>query len=101
MAASSLDDLVSLRRENERLAQDLSEARIERDRALQQQAAATEVLEVISSSPAEADLVFKAILQRAVALCAATFGIIYRFDGELIHIVAHHNFTKDALGTLE
>ena len=54
----------------------------ERDEAVDQQAATSEVLSVISASPGELELVFQAMLERAVRLCEAKFGNIYRWDGE-------------------
>jgi two-component system, NtrC family, sensor kinase len=69
--------------------------------AIAQQTATAEVLQVISALAGGLSPVFTAILQRAVRLCGAIFGVIYRFDGELIHIVAHHNFTPQALAILQ
>jgi GAF domain-containing protein len=63
----------------------------ERDEALEQQTATSEVLRVISASPGELEPVFQAMLQRAVRLCGAKFGNIYRWDGEALHILASHN----------
>jgi GAF domain-containing protein len=63
----------------------------ERDEALEQQAATSEVLGVISASPGELEMVFQAMLQKAVRLCEAKFGNIYRWDGEALHILASHN----------
>ena len=63
----------------------------ERDEALQQQTATSEVLRVISASSGELEPVFQAMLERAVRICGAKFGNIYRWDGEALHILASHN----------
>ena len=52
----------------------------ERDEALEQLSAASEVLRVISSSP-ELEPVFQTILQSATRLCEAKFGELDLFDG--------------------
>ena len=48
------------------------------------------MLEVISSSPGDLQPVFETMLDKAVHICDAGFGNIFRWDGEAIHLVATH-----------
>src|SRR6266700_261236 len=72
----------------------------ERDEALQQQTATSEVLQVISSSPGDLETVFATMLKIAVRICEAKFGNIYRWDGETGHVVAMHNVPSQACTSL-
>jgi GAF domain-containing protein len=83
--------------ENVRLFQELQVRNRELTRALDQQTAAAEILRAISGSPTDVQPVFDAIVRSAVRLCGGVFSIVLRFDGELIHFVAHHNFSPGAL----
>ena len=65
--------------------------------ALDQQTATTEILRVISSSPTDIQPVFDAIADKALGLCRATIGWVYRFDGELIHFAAAHSLTPEGI----
>jgi GAF domain-containing protein len=49
------------------------------------------VLKVISSSPGDLEPVFATMLEKAVRIYDAKFENIYRWDGELLHLVAAHN----------
>jgi GAF domain-containing protein len=77
--------------ENARLLNELRQRTTDLTEALEQQTATSEVLQVISSSPGELVEVFASMLERAVRICDATFGNIYRWDGTLLHLVASHN----------
>lgn len=68
-------------------------ARVTRElnESLQQQAATSEVLQVISSSPGDPALVFQKVLAHAASICDARFGNIYRLEGDVLYLVASHN----------
>ncbi len=65
--------------------------------ALEQQIATADILRVIASSPSDVHPVFDVVVQSAVQLCHGNFGAVYRYDGGLIHLAAHHNITGEAL----
>jgi GAF domain-containing protein len=62
----------------------------ERDEALEQLAATSEVLKVISSSPGELEPVFEAMLANAVRICGAKFGVLFLLEGDAFRCVALH-----------
>ena len=62
----------------------------ETNEALEQQTATAEILRVISSSPTDVQPVFDTIVESVVRLCDGVFTTVFRFDGDLIHAVAHH-----------
>jgi two-component system, NtrC family, sensor kinase len=57
-----------------------AQLRRERDEALEQQTATSEVLKVISSSTGELQPVFQAMLENAVRICEAKFGVLFRHE---------------------
>jgi GAF domain-containing protein len=63
----------------------------ERDEALEQQTATSEVLRVISSSPSDLNPVFETILANATRLCGAKFGLVNLSDGDTLRIAAVYN----------
>jgi signal transduction histidine kinase len=60
----------------------------------EQQRATTEVLKLIGSSSADPQIVFANILASAVRLCDANNGVIRRWDGDALHLVATHNIPQ-------
>lgn len=68
----------------------------ERDEALQQQIATSEVLSIIRRSPADAQPVFDAIVESAARLCGAIFSVVYLCEDDHVRIVATKNFTPEA-----
>ena len=66
-----------------RLTRELNEAR-------DQQTATSEVLQVISSSPGDLEPIFAAMLEKAVRICDANFGNVYRWDNNALYLLAAH-----------
>ena len=72
------------------LQEQLNRSRRERDEALEQQTATSEVLKSISNSPGNLEDVFEAMLKNAVRICGAKFGGVFQWEGEAFRSMAHH-----------
>jgi GAF domain-containing protein len=66
--------------ENVRLFDEVQARTLELSESLEQQTATSEVLQVISSSPGDLEPVFRAMLENAVRICEANFGVLFRFE---------------------
>ena len=74
--------------ENTRLLNELRDRTADLSKSLEQQTAASEVLQVISSARGDLQPVFEAILENAVRICDAMGGGICRWDGDALYHVA-------------
>src|SRR5262249_29657314 len=77
--------------ENARLLSELRQRTDDLTESLEQQTAAPEGLQVISSSPGELEPVFQTMLANATRICGAKFGTLNLYDGKVFHIAAHHD----------
>jgi PAS domain S-box-containing protein len=87
--------------ENVRLFTELEARNRDLTESLEQQTATGEILRVISSSPTDVQPVFEAIAASATRLCGAANSGVFRFDGALIHLVAHHNWDPERLAAVQ
>src|SRR5262245_32931228 len=79
---------------------ELTERTRELTETLEYQTATSEILRVISSSPTNVQPTFDAIAESARRLCQAAQGMVFRFDGELIHLVAYDNLDSEQLAAV-
>ena len=74
----------ALQKQVDALTRELKDAR-------EQQAATSEMLQVISGSTSELKPIFEGILKNATRLCEATFGHLWLFEGNTVRGVATHS----------
>jgi len=91
------DELGALAEEFNRMAAQLQEsyAKLEQrtrelSESLEQQTATSEVLRVITSSPADLQRALDSIAQNGARLCDAGVALIFRVDGDVLRLVASH-----------
>jgi len=86
--------------ENVRLFTELEVRNRDLTESLDQQTATSEILQVISSSPTDVQPTFESIATNARRLCEAAHAMVFRFDGELIHLAAHANLGPEQLAAI-
>ena len=77
-----------LRRENTQLKR-------ERDEALEQQAATSEILRVIASAPTDLKPVLETITERAARVCGAEDAVMRLVKGNVLRLAAHYGLVPD------
>ena len=80
--------------ENARLLNELRQRTNDLTESLEQQTATSDVLRVISSSPADIQPVLETIGERAEKLCDAEISVVSIVDGELIRLASIHGMTE-------
>ena len=88
MSVVANDTVVGLQRTIAELRQQLDERGAELNEAVKQQSATADVLQVINQSRGDLAPVFEAVLDKALGLCGAAFGILRTYDGARLHVAA-------------
>src|SRR5262252_1464658 len=84
------DRMASQSRENAELQGALAQAS-------HREAATSEILRVIASSPTDVQPVFDAIARSASILCGSSTATVFRLEGDVIDLVAHYSGTREWL----
>ena len=80
--------------ENVRLFEAEQQRTQELTESLEQQTATSEMLQVISNSPADLEPVFATMLEKAVRICGAKFGSLYLHEKSRLRLVAGHDVSE-------
>src|SRR5215831_17012500 len=88
-------ELSQLKKEVQRLTEQLASSEQERAEATDQQTATSEILRVISGSPTNLQPVFETILVNTTRLCEANIAALFLYDGEFLTTVAHQGTTPE------
>jgi GAF domain-containing protein len=87
--------------ENARLFEEVQARIRELAVALEQQIATSELLKVIGRSTFDLQPVFETLAENAVKLCESERSFIFRFDGQLLRVVATHNASVEIRAFVE
>ena len=93
-------DQAAIAIENVRLFEEVQAQKHDLSESLEQQTATSEVLRVISSSPTNVQPTFETIAESARRLCDAANAMVFRFDGEFIHLAAYDNLEPEQLAAI-
>jgi hypothetical protein len=74
------------------------ELKRERDEALEQLAAASDILRMIARSPTDLQPVLDAIAESAAKLCDAADAVVWRVDGDVFRPVSHFGAVPTRVG---
>jgi len=85
--------------ENARLFDEVTARTHDLAESLEQQTATAEVLGAISSSLDELAPLFQKVLENAVRVCGAKFGVLNIYDGEMYETVAGYNVPREYVET--
>src|SRR5262245_50966026 len=92
---ANLEQIIAdLRRELAQLTAERDEAHRRRDHLQAREAATAEVFEAINFSPGNPAPVFETILEKAHALCGATYGSLQLYDGKRFYALAVHGMSE-------
>src|SRR5262249_24440270 len=87
--------------QNVRLFKELEARNSELRVALEQQTSTSELLKVIGRSTSDLQPVFDTLAESAVRLCEAEHGLIWRFDGRQLRVVATYAISADEAAFLD
>jgi GAF domain-containing protein/HAMP domain-containing protein len=101
MTASLKESYEGLEHKVEARTRELADANRDLTEALEQQTATSEILRVISQSPTDVQPVFDAIAREAMRLCSASYGVVGRYDGQLLHLAAHAHVLPEGVEAMK
>jgi signal transduction histidine kinase/putative methionine-R-sulfoxide reductase with GAF domain len=101
MAASLKESYEGLEQKVEARTRELAEANRDLTEALEQQTATAEILRVLSGSPTDVQPVFDAIAREAIRLCGASYSLVTRYDGQLLHLAAHEHMRPEGVQAVQ